>query len=162
MVTLESEYSAIFSKGTEIEVTSDEEGFRGAWYRATLVEFPPKSAIKKRKRALVEYKYLLSDDGSSPLTEYVDPAYIRPLPPQENTEKEHFELNDVVDAYYRDGWWTGTVRKVLDNGKLRVCFDNPPDVLDFEEKDLRLSWVWVNGNWVRPKKLVRQATVILF
>ncbi|XP_044502740.1 DUF724 domain-containing protein 6-like isoform X2 [Mangifera indica] len=160
MVTLESEYSAIFSKGTEIEVTSDEEGFRGAWYRATLVEFPPKSAIKKRKRALVEYKYLLSDDGSSPLTEYVDPAYIRPLPPQENTEKEHFELNDVVDAYYRDGWWTGTVRKVLDNGKLRVCFDNPPDVLDFEEEDLRFHCEWVFGKWVRSER--QQSTGSIF
>ncbi|XP_044493270.1 DUF724 domain-containing protein 2-like isoform X2 [Mangifera indica] len=159
MVTSESEHPVIFTKGTEIEVTSDEDGFRGAWYRATLVESPPKSASKKRKKVLVEYKYLLADDGTSPLTEYVDPAYVRPLPPQKTTEKKPFELNDLVDANYRDGWWTGTVRKILDDGKLRVCFDNPPDVLDFEEKDLRLSWVWVNGNWVRPKKLQSTGSV---
>ncbi|XP_031274149.1 DUF724 domain-containing protein 10-like isoform X3 [Pistacia vera] len=160
MVTLESEHPVIFNKGTEIEVTSDEEGFRGAWYRATIVESPPKSVSKKRKKALVEYRYLLADDGSSPLTEYIDPAYIRPLPPQERTEKELFEVNDVVDANYRDGWWTGTVRKVLDDGKLKVCFDNPPDVLDFEEKDLRFHWDWVNGNWVRPQK--QQSTGSIF
>lgn len=154
MVSSDTESQIQFSKGTEVEVTSDEEGFRGAWYLATILESPPKSASKKRKKALIEYKYLVTEDGSGPLTEYIDPAYIRPLPPQQEGGEDVFELNEVVEANYRDGWWTGTVRKVLDNGKFRVCFDNPPDVIDFEAIDLRVHYQWINGKWVRPEKEV--------
>ncbi|KAH9786896.1 DUF724 domain-containing protein 7 [Citrus sinensis] len=160
MVSSDTESQIQFSKGTEVEVTSDEEGFRGAWYLATILESPPKSASKKRKKALIEYKYLVTEDGSGPLTEYIDPAYIRPLPPQQEGGEDVFELNEVVEANYRDGWWTGTVRKVLDNGKFRVCFDNPPDVIDFEAIDLRVHYQWVNGKWVRPEK--EQSTGSIF
>ncbi|KAH1107122.1 hypothetical protein J1N35_010890 [Gossypium stocksii] len=141
------------SKGAPVEVSSDEEGFRGAWYLATILEMPPKSASKKRKKAFVRYKTLLADDGKSPLTEHVDPGYIRPLPPNEKGNAQSgFEVNDVVDARYRDGWWTGVVRKVLAKSKYRVYFDNPPDVIEFDRKDLRVHWDWIDGNWVRPEK----------
>ncbi|KAE8679585.1 NFU domain protein 1 [Hibiscus syriacus] len=90
-----------FTKGAPVEVSSDDEGFRGAWYSATILEIPPKSASKKRKKALVKYKTLLADVGSSPLTEHVDPAYIRPLPPNDKGTA-HLDVNDVVNASYRD------------------------------------------------------------
>lgn len=154
MVTLDAEHQILFQKGVEVEVTSDEEGFKGAWYRATVLESVPKSASKKRKKALVEYKSLVTEDGSGPLSEQIDISYIRPLPPQEESSNEAFDVNDVVDAFYRDGWWTGTVRKILEDGKLRVYFDNPPDLLEFEAKDLRPHWDWLDGNWVRPEKQV--------
>ncbi|XVE73480.1 hypothetical protein DITRI_Ditri11bG0121200 [Diplodiscus trichospermus] len=151
----------LFGKGTSVEVSSDEEGFRGAWYLAIILEPPPKSTSKKRKKALVQYKTLLADDGSSPLTEYVDPAFIRPLPPnEEENVQSGFEVNDVVDARYRDGWWTGVVRKVLEKWKYRVYFDNPPDVIEFDRKDLRFHLVWVDGKWVRPEK--QQSTGSIF
>lgn len=151
-----------FGKATPVEVSSDEEGFRGAWYLATILEFPPKSTSKKRKKALVQYKTLLAEDGSSPLTEHVDPAFVRPLPPQEKEEDgQVFEVNDVVDARYRDGWWTGVVRRVLEKSKYRVYFDNPPDVIEFESKDLRVHWDWIDGKWVRPEKQVCGNTAIL-
>ncbi|EOX95351.1 Domain of Uncharacterized protein function 724 6, putative isoform 1 [Theobroma cacao] len=150
-----------FGKATPVEVSSDEEGFRGAWYLATILEFPPKSTSKKRKKALVQYKTLLAEDGSSPLTEHVDPAFVRPLPPQEKEEDgQVFEVNDVVDARYRDGWWTGVVRRVLEKSKYRVYFDNPPDVIEFESKDLRVHWDWIDGKWVRPEK--QQSTGSIF
>ncbi|XP_040930513.1 DUF724 domain-containing protein 2 isoform X4 [Gossypium hirsutum] len=149
------------SKGAQVEVSSDEEGFRGAWYLATILEMPPKSASKKRKKAFVRYKTLLADDGKSPLTEHVDPGYIRPLPPNEKGNAQSgFEVNDVVDARYRDGWWTGVVRKVLSKSKYRVYFDNPPDVIEFDRKDLRVHWDWIDGNWVRPEK--QQSTGSVF
>ncbi|XP_022757796.1 DUF724 domain-containing protein 2-like isoform X5 [Durio zibethinus] len=150
-----------FLKGTPVEVSSDEEGFRGAWYLATILEYPPKSTSKKRKKALVQYRTLLTEDGSSPLTEYVDPAFIRPFPPKEKEDvKPGFEVNDVVDARYRDGWWTGVVRKVLEMSKYRVYFDNPPDVIEFDRKDLRVHWDWIDGKWVRPEK--QQSTGSIF
>ena len=149
-------------KGTPVEVSSDEEGFRGAWYLATILESPPKSTSKKRKKALVQYSTLLSEDGSSPLTEYVDPAFIRPLLPNEKEDAQlGFEVHDIVDARYRDGWWSGVVRKVLEKSKYRVYFDNPPDIIEFERKDLRVHWNWINGKWVRPEKKVCGNMLIL-
>jgi hypothetical protein len=32
-----------------------------------------------------------------------------------------------------------------------VYFDNPPDVVEFEAKDLRLHLDWVDGHWVQPQ-----------
>ncbi|GMI85833.1 hypothetical protein HRI_002252500 [Hibiscus trionum] len=148
-----------FTKGAPVEVSSDDDGFRGAWYSATILEIPPKSTSKKRKKALVKYNTLLADDGSSPLTEHVDPAYIRPFPPNEKGPAQ-FEVNDVVDASYRDGWWTGVVRKVLKKSIYRVYFDNPPDVIEFDRKALRVHWNWIDGKWVRPEK--QQSTGSIF
>ncbi|KAK8521878.1 hypothetical protein V6N12_066457 [Hibiscus sabdariffa] len=148
-----------FTKGAPVEVSSDDDGFRGAWYSAVILEIPPKSTSKKRKKALIKYKTLLADDGSSPLTEQVDPAYIRPLPPNEKGTPQ-IEVNDVVDASYRDGWWTGVVRKVLKKSKFRVYFDNPPDVIEFDRKALRVHWNWIDGKWVRPEK--EQSTGSIF
>uniref|UniRef100_A0A2P2L4I5 Uncharacterized protein LOC105137022 isoform X3 n=1 Tax=Rhizophora mucronata TaxID=61149 RepID=A0A2P2L4I5_RHIMU len=141
-----------FSGGEEVEVSSNEDGFGGAWYAATIVHLPPKSALKKKRpKAVVQYKTLITDDGSAHLIESVDPALIRPTPPPTNTEDlKAFEVNDAVDANYRDGWWTGTVAKVLEDSRFRVYFDNPPDVLDFDGKDLRPHFDWIDGKWVRP------------
>lgn len=141
------------SIGSEVEVSSDEDGFKGAWFRATIVEIPiSSSASKKKKKALVEYKNFVTEDGSKQLREYVDSSYVRPLPPDVNDRD--FEEGDVVDADYRDGWWTGIIRKVLGKSKYRVFFENPPDVIEFELSHLRLHQDWVGGKWVRPQKLV--------
>lgn len=141
------------SVGSEVEVSSDEDGFKGAWFRATIVESPiSSSASKKRKKALVEYKNLVTDDGSKQLREHIDSSYVRPLPPDVNDCG--FQEGDVVDADYKDGWWTGIIRKVLEKSKYRVFFDNPPDVIEFELSHLRLHQDWVGGKWVRPQRLV--------
>ncbi|KAF3436567.1 hypothetical protein FNV43_RR23659 [Rhamnella rubrinervis] len=139
-----------FVVGSEVEVCSDEDGFKGAWFRATIVESPTSSASKKRKKTLVEYKNLVTDDGSRQLREYVDSICIRPLPP--HVSDHDFEEGDAVDADYRDGWWTGIIRKVLNNSKYRVFFDNPPDVIEFDLINLRLHQDWVGGKWVRSQR----------
>ncbi|XP_068336187.1 DUF724 domain-containing protein 3-like isoform X3 [Pyrus communis] len=147
----EEEQLQLFSVGTEVEVKSDEEGFKGAWFRATIVTSPTNSSSKKRKRALVEYKNLVTEDGSKQLKEYVDSVNLRPTPPQ--LADRNFYVGDVVDADYRDGWWTGVVGEALDsNSKYRVVFTNPPDLIEFQKERLRLHQDWVNGEWVRPNK----------
>ncbi|XP_062002904.1 DUF724 domain-containing protein 6-like isoform X3 [Rosa rugosa] len=143
----------LFSVGSEVEVRSDEDGFKGAWFRATIVQSPAaSSASKKKKRALVEYKTLVTEDGSQqPLKEQVDSAYIRPLPP--HVADQDLEYGHIVDADYKDGWWTGVIDKVVKkNSKYRIFFENPPDFLEFERDRLRLHQDWVAGFWVRPDK----------
>ncbi|PON42055.1 Agenet domain containing protein [Trema orientale] len=157
MDTNDPNHLYMFSKGSEVEVSSDEEGFKGAWFKAFVVENPvSSSASKKRKKVLVEYWSLVTEDGSKPLRENVDLGYLRPLPPDAGSQD--FEVGDVVDADYRDGWWTGLVKKVLGNSKYRVFFENPPDVIEFEQKQMRVHQDWVAGKWVRPKKEQQQMT----
>uniref|UniRef100_A0A6M2EY79 Agenet domain-containing protein n=1 Tax=Populus davidiana TaxID=266767 RepID=A0A6M2EY79_9ROSI len=166
----QQDQTILFNKSEEVEVSSDEEGFRGAWYLATILEFPKpqsqatvKSASKKKRKAIVQYKTLVTEDGSAPLVEQVDPHLIRPLPPQYLLKNGGpFQENEAIDASLRDGWWSGVVKKVLDGGsRYMVYFDNPPDVVEFEAKDLRLHLDWVDGNWVRPQ-MQRQATGSVF
>jgi len=156
----QQDQTILFNKSEEVEVSSDEEGFRGAWYLATILEFPKpqsqaavKSASKKKRKAIVQYKTLVTEDGSAPLVEQVDPHLIRPLPPQNLLKNDGlFQENEAIDASLRDGWWSGVVKKVLDGGsRYMVYFDNPPDVVEFEAKDLRLHLDWVDGNWVQPQ-----------
>ncbi|XP_061961981.1 DUF724 domain-containing protein 2 isoform X3 [Populus nigra] len=149
--------TVFFNKGEEVEVSSEQEGFRGAWYLATILDFPtpsqPQSASEKKRKAIVQYKTLVTEDGPAPLLEQVDPQLIRPLPPQDSLKNGGvFQENEVIDASLRYGWWSGVVKKVIDGGaRYMVYFDNPPDVLDFDAKDLRIHLDWVDGNWVRPE-----------
>ncbi|KAI6689711.1 hypothetical protein NL676_026539 [Syzygium grande] len=83
-----------WSKGSRVEVTSKEQGFKGAWFNAMVGEPPVyhKSKFKKKRLTLIEYTNLRSEDGHTPLREYSDAIFIRPLPPGEEEEGEvHME-----------------------------------------------------------------------
>ncbi|XVF65865.1 hypothetical protein PTKIN_Ptkin09bG0285400 [Pterospermum kingtungense] len=143
----------VFSEGKEAEVTSDEEGFKGAWYAVTILKLPDKN--NTHGKALVQHKYLLEDDNETPYTESVPLSQIRPLPPQPKVPgDQRFRVKDVVDAFYLDGWWTGSVSKVFDNRKRYiVTFEDPTEDVVFSSSDLRPHWKWVDGKWVQSSKL---------
>ncbi|XVF29315.1 hypothetical protein REPUB_Repub15cG0110300 [Reevesia pubescens] len=142
----------IFSEGKEVEVTSDEVGFKGIWFSATILKLPKN---KTKGKALVEYKNLVDDDNKTPLIESIKLSFIRPLPPQPKTPDDNhcFEVNDVVEAFHLDGWWSGSVSQVFDNPKkYLVSFADPPEEREFSSSDLRPRWEWVNGKWVKSSK----------
>ncbi|XWS09456.1 hypothetical protein CRYUN_Cryun40dG0086100 [Craigia yunnanensis] len=140
-----------FSEGKEVEITSNEEGFKGIWFTATVLKLGKRNT---KGKALVRYRNLLEDDNETPLTEYVKLSFIRPLPPQPKTPGDQcFEVKDVVDAFHQDGWWIGSVSEVLDNPKRYiVSFADPPDKIEFSSSDLRPHWDWVDGKWVKSSK----------
>ncbi|KAI3742867.1 hypothetical protein L1987_60565 [Smallanthus sonchifolius] len=158
----------VFTKGSTVEVSSDDPGFHGAWYVATLVDelkAPPakkKASNTKNKNPkqfgyLIQYDTLLKDDSLvEPLTEIVEMSFIRPLPPRNlRRDDGDFELYDVVDAYHREGWWIGVVKKVIVEGEMRkyiVSFENPPEEVEFERAQLRLHVDWVDCCWQVPQK----------
>ncbi|XVF30354.1 hypothetical protein REPUB_Repub16aG0050000 [Reevesia pubescens] len=140
----------IFSEGKEVEVTFDEEGFKRAWFTATIRKIPES---KTKSKALVEYKSLLNENTKTHLT--VKLSFIRPLPPQPKTpyDDQCFEVNDVVDAFDLDSWWSDYVSQVFDNPKKYcVSFDDPSEVTEFSSSDLRPHWEWVNDKWVKSSK----------
>lgn len=147
-----------FPTGAAVEVQTDEEDFKGVYFSATVISppnSPRKSGKKKSKKLYVEYHNLLAhEDGSDRLREYVDTTFVRPPPPLLDTGKG-FDPDDVVDAFYKDGWWTGVVTRPVEGGeRFVVTFHNPPDELEFGLAELRAHWDWVNGSWVRPQKQV--------
>ncbi|XP_021768688.1 DUF724 domain-containing protein 6-like isoform X2 [Chenopodium quinoa] len=146
-----NQINPFFSIGSQVEVTSDEEGFKGAWYSATVIQ-PPHSK-QNQQQIFVEYNNLLSDEnGSSLLKEFVDSEFVRPKPPVDKNDKVSFDLDDVVDAFYQDGWWCGVVTCIVSQNRYRVFFSSPPDEIEFDASDLRIHKNWVHGIWVLPQK----------
>ncbi|XP_050211089.1 DUF724 domain-containing protein 3-like [Mercurialis annua] len=150
-----------FNIGDQVEVCSDDEGFRGAWYVASVLKSISSSRStgsypKRKAGVLVEYHSLLSDaDHNMKLTESVEVSYIRPLPPV--SDGSWYEPYDVVDAFHRDGWWKGVVSDVFEyNGsnetKYTVVFEDPFERIDFFAKELRFHLEWIDGSWFKPPK----------
>ncbi|KFK28464.1 hypothetical protein AALP_AA8G517400 [Arabis alpina] len=140
----------IMMKDTEVEVCSEEEGFEGAWFRAILEE---NTTTRRRKRIRVRYLSLLSEDGSSPLVEHIEQRFIRPVPLEKDYEGMVLEEGVFVDAYWKDGYWTGFVVKTLKDDNFLVSFDKPVDILQFERKLLRVHLHWNGLEWKQPQKM---------
>ncbi|KAH6792449.1 hypothetical protein C2S52_002926 [Perilla frutescens var. hirtella] len=147
-----------FPVGSLIEVQTKEEDLYGVYFSATVIPppfSPRKSGGKNSKRRLyVEYHNLLAhDDRPDRLREHVDISVVRPAPPLQEVVANGFVPNDVVDAFYMDGWWTGVVSRAVEGGeRFVVTFENPPDELEFGLSTLRAHWDWVDGVWAGPEK----------
>jgi hypothetical protein len=135
-----------FNLGTKVEVRSDEEGFRGSWYTAIILE------LIGNDKFFVEYQTLKTEDETELLKEEADVSDIRPCPP----DIEHlyrFAVLEKVDVWYNEGWWVGHVSKVLDDLRYRVYFETTNEVMEFEHSDLRPHQEWIDGNWVAASRV---------
>lgn len=131
-----------FGKGMLVEVSSDEDGFQGAWFAATIIK------QLKDDKFLIEYKSLRNDDDTEFLREEADIRHIRPYPP-DTLVVERFNLHEEVDALYNDGWWVGVITKVLRGGQRYVVyFRGTDEEMEFKHSDLRLHQDWIDGKWV--------------
>ncbi|KAI8531724.1 hypothetical protein RHMOL_Rhmol11G0157800 [Rhododendron molle] len=140
--------TTLFKKGSAVEISSDDEGFRGAWYSGTVIRPAPSRA--KDKRVLVEYETLTADEaGKKRLRETLDWVQLRPPPPPE-TRRRGFKFSEEVDAYHNDGWWEGVVTEVLEGGRYTVFFRGTREQMEFEGSELRVHREWKDGNWVPP------------
>ncbi|KAK6288503.1 hypothetical protein POUND7_000044 [Theobroma cacao] len=132
--------------GSQVEISSNDPGFRGSWYIGTIIK-----RVSKRNpnKFLVEYTHLFQDEaGTKPLKETINAADLRPLAPRERARK--FKFGEEVDAYHHDGWWEGMITKELENGKFHVYFKRSKEQLEFGEDQLRLHREWINGSWKPP------------
>ncbi|KAL6126889.1 hypothetical protein ACLB2K_074934 [Fragaria x ananassa] len=112
-----------FSRGSRVEARAEQ----GAWFPAHVLDSNSNPLRNRKRRLLVEYETLVSDDDSSkPLTEEIEASLLRPAPPEESDDG--FEEHDVVDAFHVEGWWRGVVMSV-DGDKYTVGFKSPPDLI---------------------------------
>ncbi|CAI0551914.1 unnamed protein product [Linum tenue] len=135
-----------FTQGMQVEVTTDDDGFKGAWFAATIIE------PSGEDEYLIEYKTLTNDDDTEFLREDIRACNIRPCPP-ETIVVDGFKVMDEVDAYYNEGWWVGVIAKVLINCKYVVYFKETDEKITFKQADLRPHQNWLNGKWVVPSEV---------
>ncbi|KAH9627070.1 hypothetical protein KSS87_023758 [Heliosperma pusillum] len=133
------------SQGRQVEVSSDEDGFEGAWFAASIIE------VRGKDKFLIEYHDLMTDDNKQLMREEVDAFHIRPCPPKVEVGK--FNQYGEVDALYNDGWWVGIVSKVLGRSKYKVYFKTTNEEMEFKHDKLRLHQDWINGKWVIASKV---------
>lgn len=135
----------MFSIGTTVEVSSDEEGFKGAWFAAKVIEHIGED------KYLVEYRDLREENGIEPLKEEADYLHIRPPPPTD--EDIDFAVGDKIDAFYNDAWWVGDVIETsMKDGIVGICFRPSGEKMRFGRQGLRLHKDWINGTWQLPLK----------
>ncbi|CAN4106319.1 unnamed protein product [Withania somnifera] len=134
-----------FCVGAKVEVKSDEEGYQGSWYPATIVR------SLGNGKYLIRYQTLETDDGTDLLTEEADALYVRPSPPVIQ-QADLFRPLDEVDTWYNGGWWTGQVCKVLSGSNYTVYFRTANEILEFQHSDLRPHQNWLNGEWIGAKR----------
>jgi len=109
------DFETKFSPGTTVEVRSNEDGYLGSWYTATVVR---SAGVGK---FLVEYRNLKTDDESNLLRELANEEDVRPCPP-EIPQNCRYEVLQEVDAWHNNGWWEGVISEVLEECKYIVYF----------------------------------------
>lgn len=149
-----------FKKGSTVEISSNDDGFRGAWYSGTVIRPAPSRSKDNNRKVLIEYETLMADQaGKKRLRETLDWVQLRPPPPRD-PHRRSFKFSEEVDAYYNDGWWEGVVTEVLENDRYSVFFRGTREQIEFGGAELRVHREWKDGKWVPPlegeEKLGRQ------
>ncbi|KAD3336483.1 hypothetical protein R6Q59_028321 [Mikania micrantha] len=155
----------------QVEVRSVEEGFRGSWHCATVIEC-------KTQIRVVKYHHLLCGNGLENLVQFIPvlfavdgmiptnwrpsnfPNYrgkIRPIPPWVFNDEDHFHFGQCVDVFLEDAWWEGVIFDHDDDSDERLVFF--PDLGDESRvllKNLRVTQDWdattdtwsFRGDWI--------------
>ncbi|KAL6654098.1 hypothetical protein ACP70R_007563 [Stipagrostis hirtigluma subsp. patula] len=149
---------APLSPGAEVEVRVDDDGFHGSWFEATVVDFAPARGRRSPARYTVTYAHLLADDGGA-LTEPFAPTHIRPRPPPPapgaGGPPPRFAPHDIVEAFHKDGWWSGIVVAADDpSAVVTVAFPVTREVISFPPHFVRPRREYVDGEWVPSRAVV--------
>ncbi|XP_039121949.1 uncharacterized protein LOC120258555 isoform X3 [Dioscorea cayenensis subsp. rotundata] len=155
----------IIRKDSVVEVVADEDGLRGVWFSARVLDL-------KDDKAYICYDNLLTNEGPDRLKEWIPlkvdglkapririahPATV--VKPDGGTKKRRREainnydwtIGDHVDAWIRDGWWEGVVtdKSKEDESKLHVHFPAGGDSSIVRAWNLRPSLIWKDGQWTQ-------------
>ncbi|KAH0666827.1 hypothetical protein KY285_028033 [Solanum tuberosum] len=134
----------LFQKGDEIEVASQEIGFIGSYYEATII------SIEDAYHYRIKYKTLLFDSNkSAPLEELATVDEVRLVPPHHQRETmsgKRFCLFDKVDVVDSDGWWFGFISGIIGE-EYYVYFPTTGDNIACPSHALRFHQKWSNGKW---------------
>ena len=139
-----------FQRGDKVEVCSQQQGFVGSYYAATVINQLDNNSYE------VRYKRLVEEDGTTPLKEVVQGDEIRLRPPIKLSKMavDSLAMYEEVDAFDNDGWWVGNITGKQGLSYYYVYFDFPYCVEEiYHVSNLRIHQEWVDGKWVTSKKM---------
>ncbi|XP_025819355.1 uncharacterized protein LOC112895600 isoform X2 [Panicum hallii] len=140
--------------GEEVEVLLNEEGFRGARFKATVAARLPGSGGYE-----VVFSTLDAHRRGPLLREVVAAADVRPRPPPPPPPGREVKLFDLVEAYDKGGWWPGVVSAVLPKWRreARYAVSLPlfREVLKRRASLVRPRREFVCGSWVDAQDVLR-------
>nr|XP_043609742.1 uncharacterized protein LOC122581573 [Erigeron canadensis] len=141
----------------QVEVRSVEEGFRGSWHQATVLEC-------RTQLRVVKYYHSLCDNHSEEHIEFIPVSFavdgkipvnwqpsdypnyrgkIRPMPPRVFHDNFCLRYGQCVDVYYGYAWWEGVVFDHDDGSSERlVFFPDMGDDLRIPVKNIRVTQDW--------------------
>ncbi|KAF8762717.1 hypothetical protein HU200_009250 [Digitaria exilis] len=128
-----------FNPGDPVEVLPDKPGLRGAHFTAVVV-----ARSTDPLGYTIEYDTRFVPEGSDrPLREVVPTRILRPQRPPcwapgVEAPKEH----DAVDALLDGAWWLAVADG---NGKVRVCFPDIREVVEFDATEVAKSDPTLSG-----------------
>ncbi|PWA95382.1 Agenet-like domain-containing protein [Artemisia annua] len=156
-----TEYKHEYTKGSEIELLSQDSGIRGMWFRGVV--------IKKHKDKLkVRYQDIKdAEDESMNLEEWIlstrvadddqlgirhsGRMKIRPSRLPNKTAVSLLDAGCIVDAWLHDGWCEGIVVHKESDDKIHVYFPGEKQKSIMGCKDLRYSEEWLGNEWKQMK-----------
>lgn len=130
-------------EGSIVEVSSEANGFYGVWYEAKVCY---KASVLLSNQTF----YLVEFQNPEKTVKHVSSNFIRPKPPTQTQVR--FEVDDVVDAYFSDGWCIGKVVEQSEDyptPHYSVCLHYNSGVINFKPFQLRHHLDWVDLTWVR-------------
>ncbi|PKA64161.1 hypothetical protein AXF42_Ash005174 [Apostasia shenzhenica] len=148
-------------RGSIVEVMSNEDCLKGAWFSARVLDIKDNQVyvcykdVSINEGELKEWIVLESDQGKPPR---IRTPHSTTAVKHEGTRKrrrEHlgsylFAVGDHVDAWIHDRWWEGSVAEKCpgDETKLIVHLPARSDKQVVQAWNLRPSLIWSNGQWM--------------
>ncbi|XP_020587292.1 LOW QUALITY PROTEIN: uncharacterized protein LOC110029371 [Phalaenopsis equestris] len=156
----ERDHSGI-QKGSQVEVMSDEDGLRGAWFSARVLDMKDNKAyvcyndFSTKEGHPKEWIVLENEREKAPR---IRPAVLATAMRYEGTRKRRREhhgsyiwaIGDHVDAWMHDRWWEGAIveKSSGDDTKLTVQLLAKSDKLVVDAWNVRPALIWKDGQWM--------------
>ncbi|GLJ45831.1 hypothetical protein SUGI_0964400 [Cryptomeria japonica] len=138
------------SIGMKVEVCSEEEGFKGAWFEGTIISFGNES--HEKNTFLFQYeKFITEDLNGEALVEEVNLKNMRPIPPYKQMPID-CSPGFAVEALDTDCWWRGIIMKKFRSpfdGKelLQIYFPDTCTMKAYPQTNLCPAQEWIGGQW---------------
>ncbi|KAL8113235.1 hypothetical protein AgCh_020527 [Apium graveolens] len=140
----------MFSEGTAVEVSLRKENF-DIWHAGTVMK--PTADNK----CLVQYQ--CPGIKEPIIQEFAESPDIRPSPP--SLEDNDYNLLEKVEAYFEGCWWSGIIRRLLEDRRYIVFINHAKKDLTFDQSNLRHRMVWTDGKWINEAKNQRRPGILI-
>ncbi|KAL0733982.1 hypothetical protein Bca4012_010192 [Brassica carinata] len=134
----ENRLPTLFEIGADVEIASNEDTTCRIWYPAKVVD------LNGVDRVTVDfYRTVFAEKKKVQNT--ITTEKIRPAPP--TSFQKAFEMNDNVEGFYKNGWYSGQVKMVLGDNTYSVYLNSSMETIQFEPSHLRIHREWIDGVW---------------